>query len=55
VKTDGGQRIAGSFYTMAVHVGHVNMDDHGKCWRNSGENWLRKDLELNVKIEARTF
>jgi hypothetical protein len=33
----------------------VNLDDQGKFGRTSDENWLRKDLELSVKIEVRTL
>jgi hypothetical protein len=33
----------------------VNLDDQGKFGRTSDENWLRKDLELSVKIEAKTL
>jgi hypothetical protein len=33
----------------------VNLDNQGKFGRTSGENWLRKDLELSVKIEAVTL
>jgi hypothetical protein len=34
---------------------HVNLDDQGIFGCTSDENWLGKDLELNVKIEARTL
>jgi hypothetical protein len=33
----------------------VNLDNQGKFGRTSDENWLRKDLELSIKIEARTL
>jgi hypothetical protein len=33
----------------------VILDDQGKFGRTSDENWLRKDLDLSVKIEARTL
>jgi hypothetical protein len=33
----------------------VNLDDQGKFGRTSDENWLGKDIELSVKIEAITL